>query len=204
MGTVEHDGMPTTEGSMEIAAVMWRNDHDRSTEVCRLVESSDGFAFEGTVLIPVYEHPETVDYRVDVDPEWITRRVRLVQRSSGATRELSLERDWDGRWTRDGQHQPRLDGCVDVDLRLTAATNTLPIRRLAPAVGEAVDVQAAWVGFPGLELKVSRQTYERLSETRYRFRSSDFVADLEVEDAGMVLQYGEGFWRVVAHSGRPT
>jgi hypothetical protein len=78
-------------------------------------------------------------------------------------------------------------------------TNTLPIRRLAPAIGESIDVTAAWVRFPELTLEPLPQRYTRLSERRYRYESNGgaFVAELEVDDAGLVITY-EGGWERVA------
>jgi hypothetical protein len=78
----------------------------------------------------------------------------------------------------------------------------LPIRRLAPSVGESVDTRAAWVDWPSLEVVVSDQIYERLGDNEYRFRSDDFVADLLVDDVGLVLKYGDEYWRALAHGSR--
>ncbi len=76
----------------------------------------------------------------------------------------------------------------------------LPIRRLALATGESRDVSAVWVRFPSLAVERLEQTYERLEERRYRYRSGSFTAELVVDDDGMVLQYGVD-WKVVAASG---
>ncbi len=97
------------------------------------------------------------------------------------------------------QPVPAIEGLVDVDLGFTPATNTLPIRRLTRAVGEAVDVTAAWVRFPELTVEPLPQRYVRLDERRYRYASSGgaFVAELEVDDLGLVVRY-EGGWERVA------
>jgi hypothetical protein len=44
------------------------------------------------------------------------------------------------------------------------------------------------------------QSYERLGDQRYRYRSGRFTADLAVDDDGLVLQYGAN-WKAVATSG---
>ncbi len=54
--------------------------------------------------------------------------------------------------------------------------------------------------FPSLEVQRLDQTYERLAEERYRYRSGRFTADLVVDDNGIVLQYGMN-WKAVATSG---
>jgi uncharacterized protein len=182
---------------MEIASVLWHNPHDNSAELCRLLETPGGFALAGTALVPVAHKPARADYRVETDRRWLTMRAHLVLESAGESNELRLDSDGNGHWTLGGTRQPHLDGCLDVDLRLTAATNALPIRRLGPDIGKIVETRAAWVGFPDLVLEPSEQNYERLDEVTYRFRAGDFVADLVVDHHGLVLRYGDGFWTAV-------
>jgi hypothetical protein len=94
-----------------------------------------------------------------------------------------------------------LHGLVDVDLGFSPVTNTLPIRRLEPAIGEVVAVTAAWVRFPELTIEPLPQRYVRLAERRYRYESAGgaFVAEIEVDDLGLVTTY-EGGWRRIAAS----
>jgi hypothetical protein len=89
-----------------------------------------------------------------------------------------------------------LHGLTDVDLGFSPVTNTLPIRRLDPAIGESVAVTAAWVRFPELTIEPLPQRYTRLAERRYRYESAGgaFVAEIEVDDLGLVTTY-EGGWR---------
>jgi hypothetical protein len=56
------------------------------------------------------------------------------------------------------------------------------------------------VRFPSLEVQRLDQSYERLDDRRYRYRSGLFTADLAVDGDGIVLQYGVS-WRAVATSG---
>jgi uncharacterized protein len=179
--------------------VLWQNPFDRSTEWCRVSVSETGLALAGLVLAPVEEEPGRVEYRVESDADWATGRAQLHIETPRGSRACELRREGE-RWWLDGRHEPSLDGCTDVDLRVTPATNTLPIRRLGLEVGASAEVRAAWVGFPGLEILPSEQSYERLSEDVYRYRSGDFTADLRVDDAGVVLRYGDDYWRAIAAS----
>jgi len=72
----------------------------------------------------------------------------------------------------------------------------LPIRRLALAIGTSETIDAAWVLFPDLEIRASRQTYTRLSDQTYRYASGDFAAELGVDAAGLVTDYWE--WQRIA------
>ncbi len=87
-------------------------------------------------------------------------------------------------------------GCLDVDLSVTPATNTLPIRRLALAEGAAAAVTAAWVRFPALTVEPLPQRYTRLGGGRYRYESdTGFVTEIESDDLGLVTRYGGGWER---------
>ena len=182
-----------------LGITLWHSAEDRSTELCRLTGSPDGFALEGLVLVPIDDRPGRVEYRVETDPSWRTRRASIHLTSPSSSRDLLLERDEGGRWTLDGRPEHRLEGCIDVDLRITPATNTLPIRRLRLGVGDVAELRAAWVGFPEFEVDVSEQTYERTGENGFVYRSGDFEAQLVVDDVGMVLRYGDGIWASLAH-----
>jgi uncharacterized protein len=90
-------------------------------------------------------------------------------------------------------------GFIDIDLGITPATNTLPIRRLNLSVGESVELTATWIRFPELTVEPLSQRYTRLSKTTYRYENTDgsFSADLVVDKLGVVETYGEIWARVV-------
>jgi uncharacterized protein len=157
--------------------------------------------------------PVLVQYVVVLGSDWSTRAVEIVMRSGDAIepRELRLTVAPDQRWQIErgsslNTSMPQDDlmalrGLIDVDLGFSPVTNTLPIRRLDPAVGEAVAVTAAWVRFPELTIEPLPQRYIRLAERRYRYESAGgaFVAEIEVDDLGLVTMY-EGGWRRIAAS----
>ena len=101
-----------------------------------------------------------------------------------------------------GHPLPDLQGCIDVYIRVTPATNTLPIRRLGLAVGDSRDIAVAYVPLPqgagDLRPRRVMQRYTRLDGPgRYRYEGLDsgFVAEIEVDAAGLVLDYPGVFRR---------
>jgi hypothetical protein len=113
--------------------------------------------------------------------------------------EIGLASDGSGLWTVNGEPASRLDGCRDIDLGWTPATNTIPIRRLGLQVGEKATIAASWVRFPELDVVRSDQQYERLAPDRWRYRSGKYDFELVTDAAsGLVLAYGEDLWRAVA------
>jgi hypothetical protein len=150
------------------------------------------------VLTAAHGTPLDVRYVVETGPDGLSRRVEL-ELDGGAVRRVLLA-DGAGRWRwEDGPELAEVAGSLDVDLTVTPATNTLPIRRLAALeMGQAADLQMAWVQFPGLEVLASAQRYQRLAADRWRFSTDDFTAELLVDPDGLVLDYG-GLFRSLAY-----
>jgi hypothetical protein len=100
-------------------------------------------------------------------------------------------------WTFNGRSYRDLQGCDDIDLSFSPATNLLPIRRMQLAVGARASARAAWLRLPDVTLESLDQNYERMSTSRYRYESGhgSFVAMLETNAAGFVTHY-EGLWQV--------
>ncbi len=97
--------------------------------------------------------------------------------------------------------QPQVAGCIDIDLNFSPSTNLLPIRRLGLAVGEAGEVNAAWLRFPSFKLERLSQQYRRPDENIYRYESAggQFVAELKVNSFGFVIEY-PNLWQTEASS----
>jgi len=177
--------------------VLWQDPSDPGAERCSLETGAGGAVLSGTSLVVSDGSPCELHYAVRLDEDWRTRHVEVARQGPSEAARLVLEADGAGRWLVDGQHQADLDGCLDVDLECSPATNTLPIRRLGLAIGGQADLLAAWVRFPGPGVERAEQRYTRLAEDRYRFAISGFSADLDVDAEGLVVRYGP-FWRQVA------
>jgi hypothetical protein len=180
-----------------IATVLWQRVDVPGLEYGRLWSGPDGYRFEGTLIVNEGQ-PWRVHYEVDCSPAWETRSAAISLTAGAETRELRLKAEPTGL--------AGLAGCVDVDVSLTPATNTLPIRRLGLldlAVGESREVTAAWVDFPALSVEPLPQRYTRLAGRRFDYESGGgtFRTELEVDDAGLVVAYPP-FWRRVTISTR--
>lgn len=148
-----------------------------------------GYDAHGDVVATLDDAPLNARYTVEADAEWRTRRV-LVELNDGAR--IEMLSDGAGHWRRaDGTPLPELDGCIDPDISITPFTNTLPIRRLGLAVGDAAEIGVAYVLVPQLSLHAAPQRYTRLGDRLWRFDSLDsgFTADISVDEAGFVVGY---------------
>ena len=136
-----------------------------------------------------------VRYEIEVDAAWRTRRARIRTRTLRATTEITVEADGEGRWRVDGSPAPALDGCLDVDLEASAATNAFPVGRLRLAVGAAADAPAAYVRVLDPVVGRLEQRYERIADDghrpRYRYASPAFGFDavLAYDASGLVVDY---------------
>ena len=181
-----------------MASVLWARIGEPGQEVCT-IETEPGLVLAGTVVTALDGQPTSVAYVVATDPQsGVTRTVDVEMRWAGSVRTLSLRHGDEGHWWVNDRHDPTLDGLDDVDLGVTPATNTLPIRRLGLAVGDSGTITAAWVRFPQLTVTPLAQRYTRLAVDRYLYESlaSGYRAHLTVDAKGGVQSY-EGAWRRV-------
>lgn len=188
-----------------LRTVSWRPLDSTGAEHCILRKLAKGFRLEGHVIstapCPGGAVPLHVHYIVDCDTVWRTRAVSISQYFGTVQTTLRLDVVNQRWWTADGVEIPQLHWLVDIDLGVTPATNTLPIRRLSLEVGQRAAVTAAWLRFPALTVEPLPQTYERLAPNLYRYSSDAgrFSALLETDDLGLVVRY-EGGWERTAEN----
>jgi len=136
-----------------------------------------------------------VRYEIEVDGAWRTRGARIRTQTLRGTTDITVEGDGEGRWRVDGAPAPALDGCLDVDLEASAATNAFPVGRLGLAVGAAAEAPAAYVRVLDPVVGRLEQRYERIADDgdrrRYRYTSPafGFEAVLAYDAAGLVVDY---------------
>lgn len=181
-------------------AVRWTDAEGQGLEHCLLSLTADGLTLEGMVA-GTREGEYGAHYLVRADAEGRTREIRV--RYAGGP-ELHVTADENARWRDEiaGQPLPDLEGCLDADLGVTPATNTLPVRRLGLAIDEAAAVKAAYVPLPSeiegtFVPRTAAQRYTRLGDRLWRYEGlfRNFTADLPVDDLGLVLDYPQLFRR---------
>lgn len=119
--------------------------------------------------------PWGIHYVIDVADDWHVRRASLADHA-GTRREL--ETDGEGSWTIDGEKHPEFHGCLDLDLEASVVTNTIPVHRLALAVGGEGQSAAVYIRSNGLAVERLDQAYRRLADAagkmRFDYRSPRF------------------------------
>jgi uncharacterized protein len=171
--------------------ILWKRIDISGLEAARVAERR----LEGTAVLRHERDVCSLSYVIDCDEAWHTRSASV--RGWLGSKEIQVEIVAEnGMWTLNGEPVPRVSGCIDVDLNFSPSTNLLPIRRLRLDVGEEAMVRAAWLRFPSFALEPLEQHYRRTGERQYHYESGSFSADLNVDEAGLVLEYA-GVWVAV-------
>jgi uncharacterized protein len=179
-------------------AIVWKNLLLNGSDYCALWHTAESWLLKGTVIgVLKGQRPMLASYEISCDENWLTHRVQVERTLGSDVKSLALSVDRRGVWRSSGQELHDIHGCDDVDLALTPATNTLPIRRLNLQVGNSQSVVAAWVKFPDLTVQPLSQRYTRLAKNSYRYESNTgFSAEIVVDDLGLVTAYPGGWERV--------
>lgn len=176
-----------------LRTLVWRLRDELSLEYFSLGRSDDGWFLAGTVVGAADDRPMLAHHRVECNATWETRSVAIDLTLAGVDRSLRITVDDERRWFADSQELEALRGCIDVDLGISPATNTLPIRRLGLQPGESTTIEAAWVLFPSLEIVRASQGYTRVTDLHYVYGGSERDYQLDVDDLGLVRNYDQ-FW----------
>ena len=181
-----------------LRTVVWRRLDSPGADRCALRRVRGGWELEGTAVGAEETGPFEARYRVRCDEAWLARSAEVSLDVAGERTALSLRVDRHGAWFANGAEVVGVHGLVDIDLAITPATNTPPIRR-AGREG-TLEVAVAYVAFPELVVNPVRQRYTHIADGRWRYaREGGYDGELEVDDLGLVRRY-PGFWERVAEA----
>jgi uncharacterized protein len=175
----------------QFTSILWRRLDHPGHESARLFFEADSWHLQGTAVFSHDKLPCRLDYHIVCDSRWHTQAGRVTGWVGDSLIEIELAVRGDRRWFLSGMESPDVAGCIDLDLNFSPSTNLLPIRRLNLAVGQGMEVCAAWLRFPSFKLEPLSQVYKRIDETTYRYESGggSFVAELRVNAESFVIDY---------------
>ena len=161
-------------------SILWRGLYLTGHEACRQYSENNGWRLDGTSVFSHEQQPCRLDYQIICDSGWNTRFGKVKGWLGNRMVDIEIAVSPDHLWNINGVERPEVAGCIDLDLNFSPVTNMLPVRRLELAIGQAAQVEAAWLRFPSFGLEPLPQVYRRLDESTYRYESAEgqFVADL--------------------------
>lgn len=182
-----------------VDTILWRRIDVPGHEFGRLAPREDGWVLSGTAVFVHELRPCMLHYVIRCASDWRTVSAWVGGNIGEEEVGVDVAVDDERRWWVNGIEYPGVRGCMDIDLGFSPSTNLLPIRRLAPGIGEEAAVRAAWLPFPSLTLERLDQVYRREAEMVYRYKSGGgrFTRTLEVNATGFVTVY-PGLWQAEA------
>ena len=185
--------------------VYWRPWDEPGLEHLHVTFADGGLRAVGLILRKLGEAHLRCRYELETDAAWRARKLNFAVMASGETagNRLALESDGAGNWRVNGEPQPDLTGCLDLDIQISPFTNTLPIRRLGLDAGASMEIQVVYVPLPDLTPRPAEQRYTCLEkfdagDGRYRYDDPfwSFTAEIPVDVDGLVTDYPQLFRRV--------
>jgi hypothetical protein len=179
--------------------VIWNRIDLPGKEWCQLRGAAGKHILEGIVLLTYAGKPCHLEYAIECDSSWQTRKVSINGRIGRKAISSDLTVNSKRQWRLNGKLVLSVEGSVDVDLGFSPSTNLLPIKRLRLGMGKQAEVTAAWVEFPSLRVKPLTQTYLRskLNTFHYESAGGKFQRDMIVNEKGFVTSY-PGLWELEA------
>lgn len=197
------------DGARIAAVLFWQRLDQPGHDACTLWRERDGaHRLEGQAVFAEAGRVCRLQYTVRADAGFATRSAEVRGAMGRRPVQVSVRalRGTPGRWAVDGVHRPALDGCLDVDLGFTPATNLLVMRRLALRMGGSADAPAAYLDFPSLRLRLLPQRYRRVAPRAYDYESPahGYRATLVVDAHGAAVDYPGVFRAVDARAAKET
>lgn len=144
--------MPT-DSEVSMKRIVWRGLNGASREVCSVELDADSLVARGHVDVGA----AACAYQLKASTDGTSTELELQVSDREVVARLS-----DGEWVVDGVARPDLAAAREVDISATPLTNTLPIRRLRLAVGDAADIITAYISVPELAVSPHPQRYTRI------------------------------------------
>ena len=184
--------------------ILWAGREYNSLENCLINESASGMEISSTIIGHYEEKIYKVEYHIQTNARWETTYFNIISRHSNQTQTISYHSDGKGNWTNAGKPLEPFNGCIDIDIRLTPFTNTLPIRRLQLQHGETREIQVLYFDLLEAQITPVRQQYTCLSATEYHYENipNDFEANIQVDGSGFVMDYPSLFVRTAVLDSR--
>ena len=176
------------------AFALWRRLDKAGHDAALLTETADGWLLRGATAGIHERGPASIRYSVTLDRSWETLSGRVEGFVEDRPFDHTITRGADG-WRLDGSLFEDLEPLADIDFGFTPATNMQQLKRVAPKVGQSVDIPVVWFDVGETSLIELPQRYERRTELTYWYASptAGYEGLLELAPNGFATSY-PGLW----------
>jgi len=176
-------------------SALWRRLDRPGHDAACLRPLGDGWKLSGVAVFLHESGPASLEYSVEVDSRWSTKRGRVTGFIGDAAIGHNIRRSRD-KWLLDDVEIEGLALLLDLDFSFTPATNLLQLKRAGLQVGQRLAIPAAWFDLDAATLTELPQHYERISDTVFRYAapSVPYEGLLEISLDGFVESYPD-LWR---------
>lgn len=181
--------------------VFWQRLDIPGSEYMSLWKHQQGWELSGRLHVVLDSDPRWITYQIFCDESWRTSSVDLSFSEGFRVPNIRIWVSEHGRWLAEFKEFAELQGCADIDMNVSPATNTLAIRRLGLEVGESQEICTALMHFPDLALQPVMQRYTRVDQRTYRYENDNLAVELEVDEFGLVVAYPEAWQRLAIIDG---
>ena len=176
----------------------WRKLDQPGHDSCRLFKMPTGWVLRGAAVFQASGRPCHLQYEIVSDTAWKTRRAKVSGFVGNRAVEVRIRSVAKRHWIANGDRQKGVEGCIDLDLGFTPATNLIAVRRLALEVGQKAEAPAAYLAFPKLRVEKLAQSYHRTGPTEFEYEapSVGYKGKLVISKLGAVVRYPGLFEKV--------
>ncbi len=181
-----------------IKNILWKGLAAESLEYCSIYYK-DTITVRSSIIGHHQYLPFKMDYEIELEQNWVIRSFLIKSSLFNMDQTISLRHDGYGKWYGESKEWKTLEGCMDIDISVSPFTNSLPINRLRPKMGENNDIDVVYIDIPSFRISKASQHYLRIHKNTHHFTNADgdFTADIEVDDDGLVVHYPNLFERVL-------
>jgi hypothetical protein len=178
-----------------LCSAFWRRLDMPGRDAARVSRTANGYELFGQSVFLDPRGPAALRYVLDLAPDWSTRAGRITGFIGEQAVDSHIVRTPAG-WTSNGKDFG-MTGVVDLDLGFTPATNMAQLSRVRLAIGEAIELDVAWLDAGDQRLVRLPQAYRRMSEFDYDYNSPTvgYSATITLAPSGFAAVY-PGLWEI--------
>ncbi|WP_019416150.1 putative glycolipid-binding domain-containing protein [Paenisporosarcina sp. TG20] len=177
--------------------VVWENKETFGCECLKTFTIENMIHVVSTVIYMNQNAPIQVDYQIELDSSWNTKRLSI---HNGRKDDLHITSNGKGEWfDQYGSKIDELNGAIDVDISATPFSNSLPINRFDWEPNQKRSFEMVYISVPSLKFQKVKQTYTYIEGKGniqiFNYSSRDFETRISVDEKGLVIDYPKLFTR---------